>query len=539
MSNFRFQDHAADTRPGTVRKPVTQKTRPDEVENSDGGFVFKLNLFKQLERFLVMGTEGGTYYISERKLTSDNIETLKQCLAENAVGTIDTIVDFSVNARVIKNETCVFALAYASASPDKETRRYALSKLSKVCRIGTDLFAFCEYAKFFRGRGRLLSNALKNWYLSKSPDSLQYQLAKYQSRNGWAHRDVLRLCKPKTDDPVRNAAFAWSVDKFSPEHVEVLGSTEKPSFILGFEDAKKATSDSEVIALIEKYGLTREMIPTQFLNGNVWKTLIVHSPYIATLRNLGVVTANGALEPLSSLTKQICARLKDPELIKKSKVHPMQILAALFTYKSGRGLRGSLSWTPIQQITTSLETAFYESFKNVEPSGKNMMLCLDVSSSMTWHDLGGIPGFTPAVASAVMAMITVRSEENYMVMAFSNNLVPVPLTKYMSFEQTMQIIRSISMGGTNLGLPIEHAIKQKLDVDAFVVYTDNEVNHGYKVPDLIAEYRRKCNKPDAKMVVVGMEVNQFTVADPKDFNMMDFAGFDPNTPSAISSFVAM
>ena len=31
------------------------------VENNAGGFVFKLDEWKQLERFLILGSEGGTF----------------------------------------------------------------------------------------------------------------------------------------------------------------------------------------------------------------------------------------------------------------------------------------------------------------------------------------------------------------------------------------------------------------------------------------------------------------------------------------------
>ena len=42
----------------------------DMVENNAGGFVFKLDEWKQLERFLILGSEGGTYYVSA-EITDD------------------------------------------------------------------------------------------------------------------------------------------------------------------------------------------------------------------------------------------------------------------------------------------------------------------------------------------------------------------------------------------------------------------------------------------------------------------------------------
>ena len=38
---------------------------------------------------------------------------------------------------------------------------------------------------------------LAKWYNNRSVDKLAVQMLKYQSRNGWSHRDVLRKVHPK------------------------------------------------------------------------------------------------------------------------------------------------------------------------------------------------------------------------------------------------------------------------------------------------------------------------------------------------------
>ena len=41
----------------------------DQILNSSDCYVFKADNMEILNRFLIMGTEGGSYYINERKLT--------------------------------------------------------------------------------------------------------------------------------------------------------------------------------------------------------------------------------------------------------------------------------------------------------------------------------------------------------------------------------------------------------------------------------------------------------------------------------------
>jgi 60 kDa SS-A/Ro ribonucleoprotein len=53
---------------------------------------------------------------------------------------------------------------------------------------------------------------------------------------------------------------------------------------------------------------------------------------------------------------------------------------------------------------------------------------------------------------------------------------------------------------------------------------------------VLAQYRQKSGIP-AKLVVVGMVGNDFTIADPNDAGSMDVIGFDTSAPRAIADFI--
>jgi 60 kDa SS-A/Ro ribonucleoprotein len=80
------------------------------------------------------------------------------------------------------------------------------------------------------------------------------------------------------------------------------------------------------------------------------------------------------------------------------------------------------------------------------------------------------------------------------------------------------------------------AEKQKVDVDAFVVYTDSETWAGSVHPAQALRAYRQARGIPAKLVVVGMLSNGFTIADPNDAGMLDVVGFDTATPPVISDF---
>lgn len=85
------------------------------------------------------------------------------------------------------------------------------------------------------------------------------------------------------------------------------------------------------------------------------------------------------------------------------------LLLAFGIYKGGHGFRGSLKCTPQRCVLDALVEAFYLAFDAIEPTGKRILLALDVSASMTGGVIGGAPGVTPRIASAAMAMVTART----------------------------------------------------------------------------------------------------------------------------------
>lgn len=512
-----------------------------QVPNSAGGYAFAVDDFTRLERFLILGNEGGSYYASERELTIENATCIRRCAQADPARTVNTIVDISRNGRAPKNDPAVFALAVC-CDPSLPTKDLALAELSKVCRIGTHLFQFIDAVRHFRGRGRALKRAVQNWYLAKDPEGLAYQMVKYQQRNGWSHRDVLRLFKPVPDSARHSHVLAWACDK------PAMG-WERP--IVGFEKAKKAKTDGEIVAIIEDYDLPREAIPTDFLNSvAVWDALLEKMPMTAMIRNLGKMSSVGLLKPMNEAVRTVVARLGDTERLQKARIHPMAVLFALTTYKTGRGFRGSLTWQPEAQVIDALDQAFYACFPNVEPTGKRHLLALDVSGSM--KDRINNSHLSCRDASAAMAMLTVQTEPFVHTVGFTgghysyfsrrsveqnpDGLTELAFSKRQRLDDAVRTVSDLPMGNTDCALPMMYAYKKKLEIDTFVVYTDSETWCGDIHPcQALRTYREVMGIP-AKLIVVGMVANNFSIADPDDAGMLDVVGFDTAVPQIMSDF---
>lgn len=496
------------------------------IKNSAGGYAFAINDWQRLDRFLILGTEGGTYYASERKITKENAECVLRCIQADGIRTVNHIVEISENGRAPKNDPALFALAMCAGLGDSKTKKYALSLLPRVARIGTHLFHFVEYCVEFRGWGRGFKTAVAEWYQTKTIGDLALQVVKYQSRDMWSHRDLLRLSHPKTKDVAINAIYKWIVDAEYQEPVHVL--------IEGYKIAHTAEVKDKGRHITE-YGLTREMLPTEWLNDKkVWDALLVKMPMTAMVRNLATMTRVGLIAPMAEANKIIIDRLN-----KKAKVHPIALLSALKTYEQGHSERGENTWEPVSQIVDALNDAFYLSFDAIETTGKRYMLALDVSGSMGDGVIAGVPGLTPRIASAAMAMVTARTEQSYHIMGFSDTFMPLSISPRQRLDDVVKSIDNLPFGSTDCTLPMLYALKNNIPVDIFCVYTDNETWAGNIHPiQALQTYRRKMGIP-AKLIVVGMTATEFFIADPNDIGMMDVVGMDTATPQIISKFAAV
>lgn len=543
--------------------PQSQKIPGRESEmkqNHAGGHVFAVDKWTTLHRFLILGTEGGTYYASERDHTRDNSLNLLACIAEDGLRTVRIVSEISTGGRAPKNDPAIFALALASVKGDEATRKAALDALPVVCRIGTHLFAFAELRDKLGGWGRGVQRAVGNWYVEKDIDTLAYQLIKYRQRGGWTHRDMLRLAKPNTDytsDLPTRTAIRWAVGKeLGDEMLAVL-----PKRIEGFEKAQVAKTPAETAALAVQYDLPREALLTEHLNSpEVWDALLPKMPLTATIRNLATMTRIGLLTPTSEATRTVLSKLADAEHILKSRVHPMQVLFALKTYAAGHSVRGQNTWHALGPVVDALDDAFYAAFGNVQATGKRRMIALDISGSM-WGSysgwVGGVPGFSAAQASAAMAMVSIKTGDPYEVVCFADgagygygrrgqnapaNLIPGLMGMSLSGRQRLDDVdramneMSRYMGGTNCSLPMLYASKANREIDVFEIYTDNETWAGTPHPSqALVDYRQKSGI-NAKLVVVGMTATDFSIADPKDPGMLDVVGFDTAAPNLISAF---
>jgi len=507
-----------------------------QVANSAGGFAWELDVWGKLDRFLVLGTEGGTFYVKEGQLTIENATAVGQAIDADGARVVRRVVELSEAGRAPKNDPALFVLAMAASLGQPEVRKAALEALPRVARTGTHLFHFLGYVEGFRGWGRGLRRAVGDWYNAKSVDALALQLVKYQQRDGWSHRDALRLAHPKPSTPTHGTLYRWAVGKAEAPAIEATGVPLFEAYL----QSRAAKDEKQIVKLVTESKLPREALDTEWLKSRaVWDALLADMPMEAMVRNLATMTRVGLLTKGSDAAKLVASRLRDGERLRKARLHPVKLLAALITYQAGKGQRSKgEGWEPVTAVVDALDAAFYLSFGNVEPSNKRLVFGLDVSGSMFGGCVSGVPGLTPGVATAALALVNAATERDCELMAFSHQLVPLTISPRQRLDDVVKTMNQVSFGATDCALPMLWAAERKIKADTFVILTDSETWYGKVHPAQALQQYRERMGINAKLVVVGMVANKFTIASPTDPGMLDVVGFDTAVPQLIADFAA-
>lgn len=517
---------SAITGPTPQTQPIFGRT--DMVKNNAGGYGFTVTPQDRLERFLLIGSEGGTYYVNEQKLTEENATSIINYIKTSGLQVVKTIVDFTENNRAPKADAGLFVLALAATYGDSDTKTASYAAISRVCRTSTHLFTFLANVQNLRGWSRGLRKGVAKFYTNKDAEKVAYQLVKYRNRSGFTHKDALRLSHPKTENAKLNDLFKYAVGKVAPG--------ETPSDLVNaFDLAQTLGSNTKaLVALIREFKLTHEMIPNECMNNqDVLKALLENMQTTALLRNLNRFSYNGLTDSNNATVKLIVNKLTDEVAIAKSGIHPINVINSLLTYSSGRGVKGDKTWTPNQNIVDALNETYELALKALTPTGKSILVAVDISGSMN-APVGGMQMSASQVAN-VLGVTILKSEKNSEMVWFDTAIQSPKIGKRTSIDDVLK--NSPHGGGTDCAQAFVHALKTKTKYDAILIFTDSETwagqTHGL---ELLNRYRSSVN-PNVAVIEIALAANPHTTLPVDDKKVLRVVGFDASVTEVINSYL--
>jgi hypothetical protein len=196
---------------GANRATVPQwfKISPDQVFNHAGGAVWKLTDAEHTMRYLIMGAkDNGNYYQTSEQVSSECSTSVLKMIRNPDPAEFQKLCEMlesiSMQGRAARQEPTLLSLAAAivfATTPAQKSM--ALGLVSKCVRIPTHLFMLSGYITDLsqckpngqkgKGWGAGVRRELAKYYVSRRGLELATAVTKYKNREGWCHRDLLRM----------------------------------------------------------------------------------------------------------------------------------------------------------------------------------------------------------------------------------------------------------------------------------------------------------------------------------------------------------
>lgn len=456
------------------------------------------------------------------------------------------------------------------------------------------------FCKKSTGWGTKRKKGIASFYTDANKDALRllYLVTKYKRRHNWSHADILLFTHLKFSNLMEGKELVLTYSRYGYHHKKYISlksrmSTSPVNETVGrvidlidvLEKIKALTPDDDtenidtLCNLIEKYGklcceeewenvcylygqmncrnnseeprksfgICKEHVPTKFFQyPEVWRRLLPNMALGCMIRNLSKMTELEIFDDQENVNR-VTSALRDPEILKRARIHPLSILIALHTYQKGESDRSKSKWNPNLEICGALDEAFHQSFKSVQlfldnPTNKKFYLAIDCSTIMKESECCHCDVISPVVAAAALTLVMRKMETHCQVVAFGEDLadnVPIADTISETVTQITEYAESNNLGKEiDPTVVIQNARDEKIDVDVFIFFTACKGIKG-DATDMLQKYRSTMNKPDAKLIVCAMSCNDETVVQPNDPFVLHVCGFDQNMLTIIHEFVSL
>lgn len=412
------------------------------TKNKSGHKAYKMSNKEKL------ATQVLTSFFNERKFYGDNsdeiVENIKKVISEDP----RFVANLAIYARCEMNLRSISHVIVSELAKSVEGKPYVRETINKVVLRVDDMTEILSY--YINKYGKPIPNSMKKGIADKFLSFDECSLAKYNRKGSLKLRDIMCLVHPKAKTEEQNNMFKRLLE----------GNLKTPK-----------TWETELS-----------------MNGNkkeVWEDLIESKSlgYMAMLRNLrNIIKA----EPYN--VNEVYETLSNEKMVLKSKQLPYRYYTAYKTLKD-EGMGTS-------KVYTALEEALEYSTKNINKLNGKTFMSTDVSGSMLWGRVSNNSNISCAeIALLFMSMANYICDES-ITSTFDTEFKLTPMSKKSGIIGNMESIR-VTGGGTDMTLPFEYLIKNKIKVDRIILFSDNEVNYRYDsvMQEYVDIYRKKIN-PD-------------------------------------------
>ncbi|MBO9465362.1 RNA-binding protein [Tropicibacter sp. R15_0] len=304
--------------------------------------------------------------------------------------------------------------------------------------------------------------------------------------NDPALADVLRMVHPKPASKAREALFAWVLGK--PCEVGLLPQALQDW--LGFQ----ATGRGEVP------DVPFQMLTQLKLSTEHWAQIARAGSWQMVRQNLNTFLRHGVFED-AEMRAHVAALLRDPKRIRKARAFPYQLMVA------AQNVAAEMPG----EITEALQDAMEIAVQNVPKVAGQVVICPDVSGSMTWPVTGYRKGASSVMrhvdVAGLVAAAFLRANRGARVLAFDTKVHEGGLRPRDSVLTNAERLAAYGGGGTDCSAPLRLLNAKRQAPDLVVFVSDNQswvdARDGHRGTATMKEWEAlKRRNPKAKLVCI-------------------------------------
>lgn len=337
--------------------------------------------------------------------------------------------------------------------------------------------------------------------------------------------DIIKMVHPIPENKAREALYGYMLKREYKKR-------NLPKIVKLYEKFKTTDNIEEIP------NVPFQMLTSFDLDVSIWKDIIKNAGWHMIRMNLNTFERHGVFKD-SKMVKLVADKLRNKELIRKSRVFPYQLLMAYTAYKGNH------------EIEEALQDAMEIAVDNVPKIEGKVAIFPDVSGSMGSPVTGARRGSTTNVrcidVAALVASVFLRQNKSAIVIPFEGHAIEnVRLNPRDSIMSNAQKLASIGGGSTNCSAPLQVLNRDNAKVDLCIYVSDNqswiETNSalhywGYNsgTATMTEWIKLKKHNPKAKLVCMDIQPYGSTQA-PDDKSIMNVGGFSDTVFDIIREF---
>ena len=356
---------------------------------------------------------------------------------------------------------------------------------------------------------------VQNWLNTASDRALLYA----NIGNDPSLADVIKMVHPKPDTPEREALFAWVVGR----PCDTARLPQEVQDWMAFKDTGKGPLPDVPFQMLTQLELTSHQ----------WARLARTGSWQMVRQNLNTFHRHGAFGVRKNVD-HVAALLRDAKVIAKARVFPYQLMVA------AQNVAADMP----HKIVDALHDAMEIAVDNVPKIDGQVVVCPDVSGSMTMSLTGYRPGATSVVrhvdVAALVAAAFQRVNRGCQVLPFDFDVRDVRLRPRDTILTNAERLAELGGGGTNCSAPLAWPNKRGRAPDLVVFVSDNQswvnAHAGGQATAMMKEWDLiKRRNPKAKLVCIDIAPYGTTQAQTRE-DVLNVGGFSDAVFDQIAAF---